>query len=96
MNFPGEGALSAPGLEKELPPPCASTPGSCWLRSQRSESNVIYLFACVQPLGLDPIDTPWTLGAGVRPLQLLPCPCGRLPGIHVHAPPVPPPAPRHG
>ena len=28
VNFPGEGALSAPGLARKLPPPSASTPSS--------------------------------------------------------------------
>lgn len=90
-NFPGEGALSAPELTRKLPPPSALTPGSGRLRSQRSESNVIYLFACVQPLGLDPTDTPWTWGACVRSLQPPPSRCGRLPGIRARAPPANPP-----
>ncbi|KAI5175008.1 Nascent Polypeptide-Associated Complex Subunit Alpha-Like Protein-Like [Manis pentadactyla] len=39
-NFPGEGALSAPGLARELLPPRARTPGSGRFGSQSSESNV--------------------------------------------------------
>lgn len=57
-KFPGEGARSAPELARDPPPPTAWTTGGGRLRSQRLESNVIYLFAGVQPLGLDPIDTP--------------------------------------
>ena len=73
-NFPGAGALSAPGLPREPPPR-----SECFhsrqhpARSQRSESSVIYLFACVQPLGLDQIDTPLDFGSP-RPTSPAPRP----------------------
>lgn len=90
-NFPGERALSSPALAREPRPRSASTPGSGRLRSQRLESNVIYLFTCIQPLGLDPVDTPLDFGSP-RLTSLAPlCLYGQLPGIHAHAPSAPPP-----
>lgn len=85
-NFPGEGALSAPGLARE-PRRRASTPGSGPVRSQRSESNVIYLFARVQPFGLDPIPSPLDFGSPRWTSLASLCRCGRLPGIPAPQPP---------
>lgn len=73
-KFPGEGARSAPELARHPPPPTASTTGGGRLRSPRLESNVIYLLAGVQPLGVDPRDTPLDFGSPrpTSPAPLLP------------------------
>lgn len=73
-KFPGEGARSAPELARDPPPPTASTTGGGRLRSPRLESNVIYLLAGVQPLGVDPRDTPLDFGSPrpTSPAPLLP------------------------
>lgn len=95
-KFPGEGARSAPELARDPPPPTALTTGGGRLRSQRLESNVIYLFAGVQPLGLDPIDTPLDFGS---PRPTSPAPqsagVGSSQEYTRRRPPRPLPAPRH-
>lgn len=91
-NFPGEGALSAPELAREPRQPSAPTPGSGgFVHSARKVTLLIYLFTCIQPFGLDPVDTPLDFGS-LRLISLAPlCRYGQLPGIHAHTPSAPPP-----